>query len=282
MTIKRACVIGWPVAHSRSPLIHGYWLGKYGILGSYEREPVRPQQVREFIENLEVNGYLGCNVTLPHKKTAYEAVNIADDATRQLGVVNTIFMRDDLAWGTSTDGEGFLANIEATVPGWSVRGKHVLLLGAGGAARAIAGTLIARGASQISVANRTPQRAQALKTDFGKHIVPVGWALGADALAEADLLVNTTSLGMTGQPLLELNLGRLRPQTIVSDIVYVPLETDLLQQARERGNIVVGGLGMLLHQAVRGFELWFGVRPEVTQDLHDFIAENIERRSAHK
>jgi shikimate dehydrogenase len=277
MNIKRACVIGWPVSHSRSPLIHGYWLGKYGILGSYDRHAVPPGAVKEFIDSLADEGYLGCNVTLPHKETVFDLVNIADEPTRRLGVVNTVFSRNGELWGTSTDGEGFLASVEATVSDWRVSGRNVMLLGAGGAARAIAGTMVARGAAQIQVVNRTLERAETLRTDFGKRITPLAWEAAPGALAEVDLLVNTSSLGMTGQPPLQLDLTKLPGAAIVSDIVYVPLETAFLRAARERGNRTVGGLGMLLHQAVRGFELWFGTKPEVTQDLHDFIAESIER-----
>jgi shikimate dehydrogenase len=279
MTTKHACVIGWPVSHSRSPLIHGYWLGKYGILGTYDRQAVRPEHVKPFLENLHESGYLGCNVTLPHKEAVFGLVNIADDATRRLGVVNTVFSRNGELWGTSTDGDGFIANILAAVPDWKVSGRNIMLLGAGGAARAIAGTLVDRGAAQVQIANRTLERAQTLRVELGKRIAPLAWTEAAGALAEADLLVNTTSLGMQGQPDLELNLDRLPSTTIVSDIVYVPLETTFLVRARERGNRVVPGLGMLLHQAVRGFELWFGVKPAVTQELYDFVAANIERSS---
>ncbi len=194
-----------------------------------------------------------------------------------MGVVNTVFSRNRELWGTSTDGEGFLASIEAAIDGWTIAGRNVMLLGAGGAARAIAGTLVARGAAQVHVANRTLERAQTLRTDFGKRIAPLTWDAASGALAEVELLVNTTSLGMIGQPPLQIDLAKLPGAAVVSDIVYVPLETAFLTSARERGNRTVGGLGMLLHQAVRGFELWFGMKPEVTQDLYDFIAESIER-----
>lgn len=277
MNIKRACVIGWPVSHSRSPLIHGYWLGKYGILGSYDRHAVPPGEVKEFLASLGDQGYLGCNVTLPHKETVFDLVNIADEPTRRLGVVNTVFSRNGELWGTSTDGEGFLASVEAAVDGWTVGGRNIMLLGAGGAARAIAGTLVARGAAQVQVANRTLERAESLRNDFGKRITPLAWEAAPQALAELDLLINTTSLGMTGQPPLQIDLARLPGATVVADIVYVPLETAFLRSARERGNRTVGGLGMLLHQAVRGFELWFGTKPDVTPDLYEFIAESIEK-----
>lgn len=277
MNIKRACVIGWPVSHSRSPLIHGYWLGKYGILGSYDRHAVPPGTVKEFLDGLGDMGYLGCNVTLPHKETVFDLVNIADEPTRRLGVVNTVFSRNGELWGTSTDGDGFLASVESAIENWQVSGRNIMLLGAGGAARSIAGTLVARGAAQVQVANRTLERAESLRKDFGKRIAPLAWDAAPPALAEVDLLVNTTSLGMTGQPPLQIDLAKLPGAAVVSDIVYVPLETAFLRSARERGNRTVGGLGMLLHQAVRGFELWFGMKPEVTEDLYGFIAESIEK-----
>lgn len=277
MNLKRACVIGWPVSHSRSPLIHGYWLGRYGILGSYDRHAVPPGEVKEFLDSLSEEGYLGCNVTLPHKETVFDLVNIADDPTRRLGVVNTVFSRNGELWGTSTDGEGFLASVEAAIEGWQVSGRNIMILGAGGAARAIAGTLVARGAAQVQVANRTLERAETLRHDFGKRIAPLAWSAAGSAIAEVDLLVNTTSLGMTGQPPLQIDLARLPGAAVVADIVYVPLETAFLRSARERGNRTVGGLSMLLHQAVRGFELWFGLKPEVTQDLYDFVAASIEK-----
>jgi len=277
MNIKRACVIGWPVSHSRSPLIHGYWLGKYGILGSYDRHAVEPGHVKAFLEDMGEAGYLGCNVTLPHKEKVFDLVNIADDTTRRLGVVNTVFSRNGELWGTSTDGDGFLASVEAAIAGWQVAGRNIMILGAGGAARAIAGTLVARGAAQVQVANRTLARAETMRVDFGKRITPLAWDEAPDGLAGIDLLVNTTSLGMAGQPPLQFDLAKLPGAAIVADIVYVPLETAFLRVARERGNRVVGGLGMLLHQAVRGFELWFGMKPEVTDDLYSFVAENIER-----
>jgi shikimate dehydrogenase len=180
-------------------------------------------------------------------------------------------------WGISTDGDGFLASVESTIDGWRVAGRNIMILGAGGAARAIAGTLAANVARQIHVVNRTLARAENLKTDFGKKIVPLAWDDGPAALAEVDLLVNTTSLGMSGQPPLQFDLAKLPTTAVVADIVYVPLETAFLRMARDRGNRTVGGLGMLLHQAVRGFELWFGLKPAVTHDLYDFIADNIER-----
>lgn len=273
---RKACVIGWPISHSRSPLIHGYWLKRYGIDGSYERVPVTPEALADFFTSLGAQGYAGCNVTLPHKEGAFRSVRIADNATQRLGVVNTVFHRDGELWGTSTDGEGFIANLTAHLPDWQPKSQVSVVLGAGGAARAIVGALLDAGNSRIIILNRTLARAEELRRDFGNRIESRPWENGEAVLADADLLVNTTSLGMSGQPPLLLDLAHLPKSAVVTDIVYAPLETDLLIRAKARGNRTVPGLGMLLHQAVRGFELWFGRRPEVTNELHDLVARDID------
>jgi shikimate dehydrogenase len=273
---RKACVIGWPISHSRSPLIHGYWLSHYGIAGSYERIPVPPEGLSDFLAQLVQRGFAGCNVTLPHKEAAFRAVRIADGATERLGVVNTVFARDGELWGTSTDGEGFLASLAASLPRWRAKDRTVVILGSGGAARAIVGALVDQGSQRIIIANRTRARAEELRRDFGSSIEPRDWTETSDVLGFADLLINATSLGMTGQPALKIDLGNLPKTAVVTDIVYTPLETDLLRRARRLGNATVPGLGMLLHQAVRGFELWFGIRPEVTADLYDLIARDID------
>jgi shikimate dehydrogenase len=274
--MRKACVIGWPVAHSRSPVIHNYWLRLHGIAGRYDRVPVEPGMVREFLSRLEKNGFTGCNVTLPHKEAAFASVAAADEATKRLGVVNTVFLRDGRSFGTSTDGEGFLANLAANAAGFSIANQRVVLLGAGGAAMAIAGALADAGAAEIAVANRTAERVGILRRKFGPLIVPVDWQKKEDALAECRLLVNTTALGMKGQPPLDLDLARLEVETVVADIVYTPLTTALLKAAKARGNRTAAGLGMLLHQAVRGFELWFGVRPAVTAELYALVARDVD------
>ena len=276
---RKAGVIGWPIAHSRSPLIHGYWLKRYGIDGAYTRIPVKPEDVDEFFRNLAANGYAGCNVTLPHKEAAFRAVTVADAATARLGSVNTVYLRDGTLMGTSTDGEGFMASVIAAVPGWSISGGKAVLLGAGGSARAIAGALLDKGAGEIVLINRTLSRAEAIRKDFGERITPLPWEQSSHALADASLLVNTTSLGLKAEEPLEFDLTGLPREAIVSDIVYTPLETAFLDAARSRGHRVVPGLGMLLHQAVRGFELWFGTRPEVTQELYDLVAADIAQGS---
>lgn len=273
---RKACVIGWPISHSRSPLIHGYWLKRYGIAGSYERLPVRPEELPAFFSGLITSGFAGCNITLPHKEAAFRAVRTADAATARLGVVNTVFTRDGELWGTSTDGEGFLASLAAGHPSWRAAGQSVVILGAGGATRALVGALLDAGAGRLLIANRTRAKAEELKRDFGCRVEPHDWTEASDLLRHADLVINTTSLGMTGQPALAVDLGKLPNTTLVTDIVYTPLETDLLKRAKARGNPIVPGLGMLLHQAVRGFELWFGTRPEVTGDLYDLVARDIE------
>ncbi len=273
---RRACVIGWPISHSRSPLIHGYWLKRYDIDGAYERVPVKPEDVPGFFATLRASGFMGCNVTLPHKEAAFRAVRIADEATLRLGAVNTVFEREGALWGTNTDGEGFVASVASGHPGWTAKDKTAVILGAGGATRAIVGALADRGARRILIANRTRARAEEVQRDFGPHIEPHDWAQVPQILEGADLLVNTTSLGMTGQPPLAIDLASLPKTAVVTDIVYTPLLTDFLKRAQARGHRIVPGLGMLLHQAVRGFELWFGVRPEVTNELHDIVAADID------
>jgi len=273
--MKKACVIGWPIAHSRSPLIHGYWLRGYGIAGSYTRVPVEPRNLAGFIGSLRQQGYEGCNVTIPHKEACFQLVAAADQTTRRLGVVNTIYHRDGTLLGTSTDGEGFLTNLRAHVPDFSANAAPAMILGAGGSATAVAAALLDAGVPEIRLANRTLERAEQLRDQFGPRISPIPWAKAPDRFQECGLLVNTTSLGMQGQPELDVSLDRLPPQAVVSDIVYVPLETKLIRRAQERGHRTVGGLGMLLHQAVRGFHLWFGVKPEVTRDLHDLVAADV-------
>ncbi len=274
--MKKACVIGWPIAHSRSPLIHGHWLDKYGIRGVYEKHAVKPQELDEFLAGLIAAGYSGCNVTVPHKQAVFEAVASADDATRRLKAVNTVFARDGALFGTNTDGEGFLAHLKASCPDWSATRGPVAVLGAGGAARAIAGALLDAGVPEIRLFNRTQERSRELASDIGGAIDCRSWSDRHLGLEGTGLLVNTTTLGMKGSAPLTIDLDRLSPHAPVYDIVYSPLMTELLKRAQAKGNPVVDGLGMLLHQAVRGFELWFGVRPEVTEELRALIVSDIE------
>ena len=272
----KACVIGWPISHSRSPLIHGYWLKQYGIDGSYTRQPVAPDALSVFVAGLEAAGFAGCNVTIPHKEAVFGLVTRADETTERLGAVNTVYLHDGKPLGTNTDGEGFINSLRQRVPGLSLAGTQATVLGAGGASLAVVNAILERGADAVLVANRTQEKAEQLRKRFGTRVGPIAWSDIADGIAESALLVNTTSLGMTGQPPLDIDLSRLPRDAIVTDIVYTPLRTKLLQDAAARGNVVVEGLGMLLHQAVRGFSLWFGVTPQVTNELHDLVARDID------
>lgn len=272
----KACVIGWPISHSRSPLIHGYWLKQNGIDGSYVRQPVEPSALDAFIANLASAGLAGCNVTLPHKEAVFDLVTPADNSTERLGAVNTVYLRDGKVLGTNTDGEGFLNNLRSAVPGLTLANARAVVLGAGGASLAVVNTLLEQGASEVAVANRTRDKAEQLRRRFGNRVTVIDWAEATDHLCECSLLVNTTSLGMKGQPELTIDLSRLSRTAIVTDIVYTPLRTKLLSDAAAQGNLVVEGLGMLLHQAVPGFALWFGVTPRVTDELHDLVARDID------
>ena len=273
--LRAACVIGWPVEHSRSPLIHNYWLKRYGIAGEYRREAVRKEEFAAFAETLAARGYVGANVTVPHKEAAF-ALSQPDERARAIGAVNTLWLESGVLRSTNTDVEGFLDNLDACAPRWDRDTGKALVLGAGGAARAVVYGLLSRGVERIVVANRTAGRAEALRTRFGKRVQVADWAEVAAELVDAALLVNTTTLGMHGQPALALDLARLRGHAIVADIVYVPVVTPLLAAARARGLLTADGLGMLLHQAVRGFMLWFGRTPEVTGELRALVEADLK------
>ncbi|MDX2205458.1 MAG: shikimate dehydrogenase [Hyphomicrobiaceae bacterium] len=273
---RRACVIGWPIAHSRSPLIHCAWLARYGIAGSYTREPVRPEDLAGFLGNLGQHGLVGCNVTIPHKEGAFALAHRRLPAAEAIGAANTLWLEGDTLCADSTDGAGFMANLAATAPGFSAAGRAVAILGAGGAVRSIVHALLAEGAAEVRLVNRTMERAQALAAHFGPRVVPVAWSDMERACRDAALLVNATALGMKGQPPLDLDVGVLGEAAVVADIVYVPLLTPLLAAARARGLTTVDGLGMLLHQAVPGFERWFGVRPEVTPEVRALVVADLE------
>lgn len=274
--MKRACVIGWPVEHSRSPLIHRYWLKRYGIDGAYEKEAVRPEELARFLGLLGAHGYAGANVTLPHKEAALQLSSVADEAARTIGAVNTLWLdKAGRLCASNTDAHGFITNLNAEAPDWNKGRRPVTVLGAGGAARAILHGLLREGASSILLANRTRGRAEALAQAFGPAVRVVDWEDRHRALTGCGLVVNTTSLGMTGKDPLDIDLAGLPTDAVVADIVYSPLETKLLAAARERGNRVVDGLGMLLHQAVPGFARWFGVRPEVTPELKAHVAATL-------
>jgi shikimate dehydrogenase len=275
--VKRACVIGWPVEHSRSPLIHNYWLKLYGIPGAYEKEAVKPEELAAFLGSLFERGFTGCNVTLPHKEAALKLAQIVDQSALAVGAANTLWLDYEAELHASnTDAFGFMANLAEQAPAWNARRRPVMVLGAGGAARAIVHGLLEGGAAKIFLANRSRERADALARAFDRRVEVVAWSERDAALAGCGLLVNATSLGMTGKPPLELDLAALSADAVVADIVYSPRETRLLAAARARGNPTVDGLGMLLHQAVPGFERWFGFRPEVTDELRALLAASLE------
>jgi shikimate dehydrogenase len=265
---RKAGVMGWPIAHSRSPALHGWWLAQYGIDGAYVPMAVKPQDLAAALRALPVLGFAGCNLTIPHKEPAVALVDRVDAIAVRIGAINTIVVdADGRLEGRNTDGYGFLANLCDSEPGWSAARGTAVLIGAGGAARAIVVALLDDGAPEIRIVNRTAGRAASLAAEFGPRIAPVAWADRGDALAGAVLLVNTTSQGMAGEKPLDLPLDALPRDALVNDAVYIPLETPLLQAARRRGNMVVDGLGMLLHQARPGFAAWFGVEPAVTPAL---------------
>ena len=273
---RAACVVGWPVKHSRSPLIHGHWIEHYGLNAEYRREEIAPAAFADFIARLAERGYAGANITLPHKEAAM-AASEPDDRARAVGASNTLWLRDGHLHSTNTDVEGFTANLDASVPGWDEGPDDAIVLGAGGSARAVVYGLIERGFERIHVVNRTPGRSESLRERFGPAVQPAQPAALPYLLARAGLLVNTTSLGMTGQPPLEIDLVPMPPNAVVADLVYAPLETPLLAAAGTCGLAVADGLGMLLHQAVRGFHLWFGVRPEVTAELRALVEADLRR-----
>jgi shikimate dehydrogenase len=272
---RAACLIGWPAAHSRSPLIHHYWLRKLGIAGGYNIEAVPPEGFAEFVLHLSTHGFVGANVTIPHKERAL-ILSKPDERASAVGAANTLWYEGYELRSTNTDIEGFINNLDACAPGWDAA-TEALVLGAGGAARAVVFGLIERGIKRVHLANRTLERARALADQFGASVDPVSWDAIGDLQPRAGLLINTTSLGMQGQPPLEVDVGLLPPHAVVADLVYVPLQTPLLSAARARGLKTADGLGMLLHQAVRGFELWFGQRPEVTSELRDLVEADLTK-----
>lgn len=279
MTVKspQAYVIGYPVKHSRSPQIHRYWLEKYNLAGTYDLAELKPEELEGFIASLHQPENAGTNVTIPYKQDVLEFLDEIDQDARDVGAVNTIYKREGKLLGTNTDVYGFLANLAQGAPNWQETTKTVLIIGAGGAARAILTAMKQASISNIYIANRTIDRAQNLANDIHKAAKPISMDAVEDILPTADLIINTTSLGMAGQPPLELDVSLLPAHAIVSDIVYSPLKTDLLVRAKARGLVSVEGLGMLLYQAVRGFELWFGVRPDVTPELYQIIEKSMEQ-----
>lgn len=276
--VKKACVIGWPIEQSRSPLIHGYWLKTYGIAGRYDRVAVPPGEAAAFIRSLESNGLEGCNVTAPHKQAVFEAADWRDPSAEAVGAANTVWRDGAKVCVANTDTYGFMTHLSQSAPGWDRKDAPVAIFGAGGAARAIVYGFLDAGVGKVRIVNRTAERAESLVAHFGSRVESWAWADRARAVADAGVIVNTTTLGMVGNAPLELDLAALDRDAIVADIVYVPLNTPLLAEAQARGHRTVDGLGMLLHQAVPGFARWFGVKPEVTPELRDILVADIERK----
>ncbi|MFM9998275.1 MAG: shikimate dehydrogenase [Burkholderiaceae bacterium] len=267
-----AGVLGWPVAHSRSPKIHSYWISKYGLLGAYVQLPVAPGQLGLALPGLAALGFRGCNITLPHKVDALHLVDALDANAARIGAINTIVVQGDGSLkGFNNDGFGYIQSLLDAKPDWRADAGPVAVLGAGGAARAVVLSLADRGAREIRLLNRTPEKAQALANEFGAPVRALPWSQRHAALADVAMLVNTTSQGMQGQPALDLDLAALPLHALVSDVIYVPMQTPLLAAARQRGNATVNGLGMLLNQARPAFEAWFGVMPEITAELRQAI-----------
>jgi shikimate dehydrogenase len=276
--MDRTCfVIGHPIAHSRSPMIHGHWLRENGIAGRYERIDVAPGDLEAFVAAMRRGAYLGGNVTVPHKQAVLPLLDRLSDDAKALGAVNTIYRDGNLLCGDNTDAAGFLGHLDGSAPGWQKTVNAALVLGAGGASLAIVHGLLNRGVARIMVANRDPARAKALADRFGAVIETVAWDARSEQVGLADLIVNTTSLGMAGQPALDIDLSALKATAIVDDIVYVPLETPLLHAARQRGASAVDGLGMLLNQAIPGFERWFGTRPAISPELRLMLEADIRK-----
>lgn len=271
---RRAFVVGWPISQSRSPLIHGHWLKVHGLAGSYERLAIAPEAIEAFLRDLPSSGWAGGNVTVPHKETAFRIAAEKDAVALATGAVNTLWIDGGRLCGSNTDAAGFLANLDDRAAGWDANPRTAVVLGAGGAARAVVWGLIGRGHA-VRIVNRTLARAEELAARFGAGATAHGFADLPRLLPDASILVNTTSLGMAGKGDLDVDLGLLPVDALVTDVVYVPLVTPLLAAAAARGHRTVDGLGMLLHQAVGGFERWFGVRPTVTEALRALVLADI-------
>ena len=271
----RACVIGWPISHSRSPLIHNYWLRQYGIEGTYTKEPVKPEDLEAFLHSFNARGLAGCNVTVPHKEAAFTLAAIHEPSAVAVNAANTLWLDNGLLACANTDTYGFMANLDASAPDWRKRSGPILILGAGGAARAVVYGFLEAGMSDVRIFNRSPDRAQDLARHFGSRVTTQSWDVRNEHVSEAAVIVNTTTLGMNAAGSIGIDFTRAQTGSVAVDLVYVPLETEFLKSARANGLIGVDGLGMLLHQAVPGFEKWFGVRPVVTPELYQMIASDI-------
>jgi shikimate dehydrogenase len=270
--------MGWPARHSRSPKLHGYWIGRYGVDGDYRVAEVPPEEFPAFLKDLARNGYVGGNVTMPHKDAAF-ALSEPDARACAVGAANTLWLDNGILRSTNTDVEGFIGALDANAPGWDRITDTAVVLGAGGGSRAVIYGLIERGLRAIHVVNRTRDKAEASRERFGAAVQPATWEDVPRLLAGARLLVNATSLGMKGQPELKIDLSPMARDAVVADIVYVPLKTGLLAAAEQRGFRTSDGLDMLLYQAVRGFTLWFGIKPEVTRELREMLAADVMKSS---
>lgn len=279
MTISGKAVVagicGWPVFHSRSPIIHNYWIQKYGIDGAYVPFSISPGNIEKSFRTLDSLGIAGLNVTVPHKEKAFQLMDEVDESAQELRAVNTVFIQNGRLLGTNTDAFGFFEALRENYRCWSIRGGKAVLLGAGGAARSIVSGLLREGVVEVFIVNRTFERAEMVASEFGSTIKPVKWSARSEVLDGANMLINTTSLGMEGQPPLEISLDLLDREALVYDIVYVPLETSLLRTAKDRGNPVIGGLGMLLHQARPGFRGWFQRDPEIDTALRETVLKTL-------
>ncbi|MGB2407935.1 MAG: shikimate dehydrogenase [Paracoccaceae bacterium] len=270
--IPLVAVLGSPVAHSKSPLLHGFWLKQFGIQGHYVPIDVMAADLEQVLQTLPKMGFVGANVTLPHKEKILSIADQISDRAALIGAANTlVFQPDGKLYADNTDGYGFIENIRQHAPDWQAKGGPALVLGAGGAARAIVSALLEAGTPEVRISNRTRARADQIKSDFGGRVGVVDWVKAGAEIEYAHTLVNTTSLGMTGKSALTVSLDKLNPETLVTDIVYSPLETELLKAARSKGCRVVDGLGMLIHQAVPGFQRWFGQKPVVDQAIRDIL-----------
>jgi shikimate dehydrogenase len=274
--IPLAGVIGWPIAHAKSPALHTYWLRKYGLPGAYVPLGIEPRNLETAFAALPLLGFRGVNVTIPFKETVLRFASKVSDRASLIGAANTItFHEDGSSYADNTDGFGFLENLKSGAPNWSAASGPALVLGAGGAARAVIHALLGAGAPEIRLANRTKSRANFLADNFGAKVKVIDWLHASEAAAGAATIVNTTSLGMIGQPPLSFSLAAAPKTAVVNDIVYNPLDTELLQAARARKLVAVDGLGMLLHQGRPGFENWFGAAPEVDDDLRAAIIDDM-------
>ena len=270
--IPLVAVLGSPVAHSKSPLLHGFWLKQFGIQGHYVPIDVMAADLEQVLQTLPKMGFVGANVTLPHKEKILSIADQISDRAALIGAANTlVFQPDGKLYADNTDGYGFIENIRQHAPDWQAKDGPALVLGAGGAARAIVSALLEAGAPEVRISNRTRARADQIKSDFGGRVGVVDWVKAGAEIEYAHTLVNTTSLGMTGKSALTVSLDKLNPETLVTDIVYSPLDTKLLKAARSKGCRVVDGLGMLIHQAVPGFQRWFGQKPVVDQAIRDIL-----------